>query len=63
MRKRKAVQLIEDNRIKTRKTGRQGAPTKIDDQDEEFLAKCVEDKSTYHRRRHNLVLYTNRLVK
>ena len=48
MRKRKAVQLIEDNRIKRRKIGSQGAPRKIDDQDEEFLAKCIEDKATYH---------------
>ena len=63
MRKHKAVQLIEDNRIKRRKIGSQGAPRKIDDQDEEFLAKCIEDKATYHGRRHNLVMYTNRRVK
>ena len=62
MRKRKAVQLIEDNRIKRRKIGSQGAPRKIDDQDEEFLAKCIEDKATYHGRRHNLVMYINRRV-
>ena len=63
MRKRKAVQLIKDNRIKRTKIGSQGAPRKIDDQDEEFLAECIEDKATYHGRRHNLVMYTNRQVK
>ena len=36
----KAVQLIEDNRIKRRKFFK---PRKIDDQDEKFLAKCIED--------------------
>ena len=46
--KRKAVQQIEDNRIKRRKIGSQGVPRKIDDQDEEFLVKCIEDKATYH---------------
>ena len=61
--KRKAVQLIEDNRIKRRKIGGQGAPRNIDDQDEEFLAKCIEDKATNHGRRHNLVMYTNHRVK
>ena len=44
MRKRKTVQLIEDNRIKRRKIESQSAPRKIDDQDEEVLAKCIEDK-------------------
>lgn len=41
----------------------QGAPRKISDEEEEFLAKCIEDKATYHGRRHDLVMYTNRRVK
>ena len=63
MQKHKAVQLIEENKIKRRKIGSQGAPRKIDDQDEEFLAKCIDDKATHHGLRHNLVMYTNRRVK
>ncbi|CAB4042502.1 Transient receptor potential cation channel subfamily A member 1 [Paramuricea clavata] len=31
--------------------------------DEEFVAKSIEDKSTNHGRRHDLVMYTNRRVK
>jgi hypothetical protein len=63
MRKRKATQVIEEQRIKRRKLSTQGAPRKLDEEDEEFLAKCVEDKATYHGRRHDLVMYTNRRVK
>lgn len=63
MRKRKANQLIEQQHVKRRKIGQQGAPRKLDEEDEEFLAKCVEDKATYHGRRQNLVMYTNRRVK
>ena len=63
MRKRKASQLIEQQQLKRRKTGQQGAPRKLDDEDEDFLEKCVEDKSTYHGRCQNLVMYTNRRVK
>lgn len=48
MRKRKATQVIEEQRIKRRKLSTQGAPKKLDEEDEEFLAKCVEDKVTYH---------------
>ena len=63
MRKRKATQLVENQRIKRRKLGNQGAPRKLDEENEEFIAKCVEDKATYHGRRHDLVMYTNRRVK
>jgi hypothetical protein len=63
MRKRKATQLIEQQQLKRRKNGQQGAPRKLDDEDKDFFAKCVEDKSTYHGRRQNLVMYTNRRVK
>lgn len=36
MRKRKATQLIEQQQLKRRKTGQQGAPRKLDDEDEDF---------------------------
>ena len=63
MRKRKAEQLAEDHRLKRRRVTNQGAPRLTDSSDEEFLAKCIEDKATYHGRRHDLVMYTNRRVK
>ena len=61
--RRVAEQLMEDHRLKRRKLTSQGAPQLIDTDDEEFIAKCIEDKATYHGRRHNLVMYTNRRVK
>jgi hypothetical protein len=54
---------VEEKRYKRRKLTNQGAPRKINDEEEEFLAKCIEDKATYHGRRHDLVMYTNRRVK
>ena len=61
---------MEEKRYKWRKLTNQVAPRKINDEEEEFLAKCiegkakcVEDKATYHGRRHDLVMYTNRQVK
>ena len=63
MTKRKASQLIKNERIKRRKLGHQGAPRKLNEADEEFLAKCLEDKVTYHGRRDNTVMDTNRRVK
>lgn len=57
--KRTVEQVAVDNRIKGRKLGA-GAPTKLDSSDEEFVAKCIEDKATYHGRRHDTVMYTNR---
>ena len=44
LRKRKAAQIIEQQQLKYQKTGHQGAPRKLDEEDEEFPAKCVEDK-------------------
>jgi hypothetical protein len=35
----------------------------IDSDDEVFIGKCIEDKATYHGRRHDLVMYTNKRVK
>lgn len=63
MRKRKAVQLFAEKRIKRRKRTNQGRQPLLDSDDEDMIAKCIEDKATYHGRRQNLVMYTNRRVK
>lgn len=57
--KRTADQLVESNRIKRRNLGA-GAHRLIDSDDEEAIAKSIEEKATYHGRRHNTVMYTNR---
>ena len=61
--KRKAKSLFEENRVKRRKTSSQGRPSLLDSEDAEFVAKCIEDKATYHGRRHDTVMYTNKRVK
>ncbi|XP_070580686.1 uncharacterized protein [Ptychodera flava] len=61
-RKRIAINLLEENRIKRRKLGA-GAPQLLDSEDEMFIAKAVEDKSTAHGRRHDITLYSNHRVK
>ena len=63
MQKRKAVKMFEERRIKIRAITKQGHPALLDSDDEEFFAKSIEDKATYHGRRHDLVMYTNRRVK
>lgn len=60
--KRTASELADFYRIKKRKLG-SGAPKKLDSWDEEFVAKAIEDKATYHGRRHMPVMFTNRRVK
>lgn len=60
--KRIADNLLEETRIKRRKLG-QGAHSKVDSDDEEFVVKCIEDKATSHGRRHDSVLYLNHRVK
>ncbi len=62
MLKRTATSLAEENRLKRRKLGA-GAHRKLDSEDEEFIAKSIEDKACYHGRRHDTVMYTNRRVK
>lgn len=57
--KRTADHLTEDRRLKRRRRGA-GAPTLLDEEDEDFVAKSIEDKATYHGRRHNTVMYVNR---
>ena len=60
--KRTANQLLHSHRIKRCKLGA-GAPNLITNEDEQMIAKCIEEKATYHGRRHNTVMYTNRRVK
>lgn len=57
--KRTADHLGEHHRLKHRKLGA-GAPTLLDEEDEDFVSKSIEDKATYHGRRHNTVMYVNR---
>lgn len=40
-----------------------GRPQIIDEEDEQFVLRCIEEKSTAHGRRHNAVLYTGHRVK
>lgn len=40
-----------------------GAPRALDSEDEEFIQKAIEDKSTAHGRRHDSVLHVNYRVK
>ena len=49
--------------MKKRAKTTQGNKSLIEIEDEEFIAKSIEDKATYHGRRDNLVKYTNRRVK
>ena len=61
--RRQVGQLLELNRLKKRKRTNQGPKQKIDDELEEFVAKSIEDKATYHGRRHDTVMYVNQRVK
>ena len=57
-----AENLAEFHRLKRRKLGA-GPGKQLDSSDEEFIAKAIEDKATYHGLRHNPVMFTNRRVK
>ena len=63
MQRRKAIRVFEESRMKQRARTNQGRPSLLDSDDEEFVAKSMEDKATYHGRRHDLAMYTNRRVK
>lgn len=63
MLKRQASSLIESNRLKRRKLSSQGPKLRLDGDDEDFIAKAIEDKASYHGRRHDTVLYTGQRVK
>lgn len=60
--KRTATSLLEENRVKRRCLGA-GAPRVIDTDDEEFVVKCIEEKSAIHGCRHETVAYLDHRVK
>ena len=60
---RKAQELFQERGVKRRALSNQGRPCLLDSEDEEFLANAIEDKVTYHSRRKDTVMYTNRRVK
>ena len=57
-----AVHLQEGNRFKRCWLGA-SASEELDSDDEEFVEKAIEEKATYHGRRHETVMYVNRRVK
>ncbi|CAH3131899.1 unnamed protein product, partial [Pocillopora meandrina] len=59
---RLAKTLIDENRVKRRKLGA-GAKKSLDTEDEEFIARSIEETSTAHGRRHDTVLYSHHPVK
>ena len=60
--KRRAESLLNESRIKRRKLGA-GRPGEIDEDEERFLLKAIEDMSTAHGRRHDTVMYLHHRVK
>jgi len=60
--KLRAENLIEENRMRKRAAGA-GAKRKLDELDEELIAKAIEQKTTAHGRRHDMVLYYHKRVK
>jgi hypothetical protein len=58
----KATELAEANRLKRRKYGA-GAKRKLDSDDENFIAKCIEEKGEAHGRRTDSVIYGAKRVK
>ena len=59
---REAKNIIEGHRIKRRRLG-QGRPNAIDEDEEEFLVRCIESKATYHGRRKETNMLINRRVR
>lgn len=60
--KRNAAELLESNRVKRRKLCA-GRHSELDSENEENIAKYIEEKSTAHGRRHDQVSYLNHRVK
>ena len=54
--------LIDENREKRHKLGA-GVKRYLDTDDEEFIARSVEETSTAHGRCHDTILYSNHCVK
>ena len=59
---REAKSINEKKRIKRRKLG-QERPNAIDEDEETFVARCIESKATYHGRRKEKTMFINRRVK
>jgi hypothetical protein len=60
--KRRADSLIEENRVKRRKLGA-GRSSEMDEDEEQFLLKAIEDMPTSHGRRQDTVMYLHHRVK
>ena len=63
MAKRKKEYLIHSNRLKRRRISSDGRPAMLDSEDEKFICKAIEEKATYHGRRKEQTMFTNRRVK
>ena len=59
--RRRAQNLVNENRLRNRKAGA-GAKRKLDEIDEDLIAKAIEQKTTVHGRRHDMVLYYHKRV-
>ena len=57
------LKLIEENRIKRCKICSGVHPQLLDGDDEEYMKRAIEEKSTAHGRRRDCDLYTNKRVK
>ena len=55
-RKRVANELLEANRVKRRRLGA-GRPRAMGEEEEDYLARCIAEKSTTHGKRHNTTMY------
>ena len=54
--------LVHMSRLKLRSKG-SGRKRMIDEEDEQYIAKCIEEKATAHGRRHDSTLYLGHRVK
>ena len=59
---RASIKLIREKRLGLRKKA-VGRPRGMDEEDEEFLLRCIESKTTAHGRWSDQVMYTNHRVK
>ena len=59
---RASIKLVREKRLGLRKKA-VGRPRGMDKEDEEFLLRCIESKTTAHGRRSDQVMYTNHRVK
>jgi hypothetical protein len=60
--RRIALATVKERRVKRRKLGA-GASKSLDTEGEVFIAKCIEETSSAHGRRHDTVLYAGHRVK